>query len=345
VKQLRLTGSSGESLVAIGESIERLEAYCHGAKTVIVSDGPVRTLHGHRFPPFPVIEIGAGEKSKTLRTVEEVYASFFRLDVDRSSSVVAIGGGIVCDVAGFAASTYLRGLSFGFVPTTLLSQVDASVGGKNGVNLEDYKNLIGTFTQPGFVLCDFDLLRTLPAPELINGLAEVVKQAVISDPLFFAFLEENWKGALSLSPEVIERIVYDSLRIKTAIVSRDEKESGERRKLNFGHTIGHALEKVHHFKHGEAVSMGMVAAARLSASKGLLSGSDVERLETLLINLGLPVRTVIDSAAVIDALKKDKKRVDNVIHFVLLDAIGSATIAPLGIREIEEVIDDLRQPR
>jgi 3-dehydroquinate synthase len=345
VKQLRLTGSSGESLVAVNESIERLESYCHGSKTVIVTDGPVRVLHGDRFPPSPVIEIGVGEESKTLQTVQEVYTGFLRLDIDRSSSVVAIGGGIVCDVTGFAASTYLRGLSLGFVPTTLLAQVDASVGGKNGVNLEGYKNLIGTFTQPGFVVCDFDLLRTLPVQELINGLAEVVKGAAVGDPRLFAYLEENWRRALSLSPEVIEHIVYESLRIKTAIVLRDERESGERRKLNFGHTIGHALEKVHHLRHGEAVSVGMVAAARLSATKGLLSERDVDRLEALLIRLGLPVRTSVDPAEIVDALKKDKKRENTVVHFVLLDAIGSAKIVPLGMGEIEEVIDDLRQPR
>jgi 3-dehydroquinate synthase len=344
VKHLRLTGSSGESLVAVGESIERLEFYCRGSNTVIVTDGPVLALHGHRFPPFPVIEIGVGEESKTLLTVQEVYAGLLRLEADRSSFVVAIGGGIVCDVAAFAASTYLRGLPFGFVPTTLLAQVDASVGGKNGVNLDGYKNLIGTFTQPSFVVCDFDLLRTLPLPELINGLAEAVKQAAVGDPRFFSYLEDNWESALSLSPEAIERIVHDSLRIKTAIVSRDEKESGERRKLNFGHTIGHALEKVYHLRHGEAISVGMVAAAKVSASKGLLSASDVGRLETLLINLGLPVQMTVDSAKVIDALRKDKKREDNSIHYVLLDAIGSATIMPLGLSEIEEVIDDLRQP-
>jgi 3-dehydroquinate synthase len=347
MKELRLAGSSGESVVAVGESIARLEAYCGKGNTVIVTDGTVRSLHGHRFPAVPVIEIGEGEALKNLTTVQDVYTSFLRNDVDRSTSVVAIGGGIVCDVAGFAASTYLRGLPFGFVPTTLLAQVDASVGGKNGVNLDGYKNLIGTFSQPAFVLCDTDLLTTLPREELINGFAEVVKQAAIADPALFAFLEANVAGALALDGWVIEWVVHRCLEIKTAIVSRDEKEAGERRKLNFGHTLGHALEKVHHLRHGEAVSSGMVAAARLSAARGLLSDDGVERLEALLRCFGLPVRVPVpcDTAAVFEALKKDKKREGDRIHFVLLDAIGRARVEALTLAEIEGVTDDLCESR
>ena len=246
---------------------------------MIVTDGSVRSLYGDLFPPWEVIEIGIGERSKTLATVERIYEAFLQYEIDRSSFVVAIGGGLVCDVAGYAASTYLRGLRFGFVPTTLLAQVDASVGGKNGVNFKGYKNLVGTFTQPLFVLCDFALLKTLPEPELKNGFAEAIKTAAIGDAHLFSFLETAWKGALSLEPDVIERIVYDCLTVKSRIVSFDEREKGERRKLNFGHTVGHALEKVNHLRHGEAVSLGMVAAAKLSARRGFLTEDDVERLE------------------------------------------------------------------
>ncbi len=344
MKQLRLAGSATESLVAVGESIERLESYCDGARAVVITDTTVRALHGLRFPPFGIIEMGTGEESKTLRTVQEIYETLLRLEIDRSALVVAVGGGVVCDVAGFVASTYLRGLRFGFVPTTLLAQVDASVGGKNGVNLKGYKNLVGTFTQPRFVLCDPGFLRTLPLSELTNGFAEVVKQAAIGNHDFFAFLEDNWEAALALSPPVIEQVVYESLVVKTAVVARDEREAGERKILNFGHTIGHALEKVHRLKHGEAVSIGMAAAARLSVARNLLSESDAARLEGLLLHLGLPVRMSIDAASAIDALRKDKKREDDIIHFVLLDAIGSARILPMNIGEIEEVIDGMREP-
>ena len=165
-------------------------------------------------------------------------------EADRASFIVGIGGGIVCDVTGYAASTYLRGLKFGFVASTLLAQVDAAVGGKNGVNWEGYKNMIGVFNQPDFVICDPLLLRTLPRREVLSGMAEVVKHALIADAGLFSYLEENGSGVLDLRPEVMERLVCDSVRIKSSIVNRDEREKGERRLLNFGHTFGHALEKV-----------------------------------------------------------------------------------------------------
>jgi 3-dehydroquinate synthase len=326
----------------VGEPLGRLVSHCIGTKRVIITDGTVRALYGSLFPPWDVIEIGIGEQSKTLATVEKIYEAFLRYEVDRSSFVVAIGGGLVCDVAGYAASTYLRGLRFGFAPTTILAQVDASVGGKNGVNFKGYKNLVGTFTQPQFVLCDFSVLRTLPAPELKNGFAEAIKTAAVGDAQLFSFLEATWKGALSLEPDLIERIVYDCLALKSRIVALDETEKGERRKLNFGHTVGHALEKVNRLRHGEAVSLGMVAAARLSARRGLLSRNDAGRIEALLSKFELPVRTHMDANLVRDALRRDKKRENEEIHFVLLDGIGNARVMPIGIHELDEVLNDLR---
>jgi 3-dehydroquinate synthase len=336
---------SGRSVLAVGESLEHLHSYCDAASGVIITDGTVRGLHGNRLPSWTVIEIGVGEESKTLKTVHEVYEEFLRLEVDRSSFVLGVGGGIVCDVAGFAASTYLRGLRFGFVPTTVLAQVDASVGGKNGVNLRGYKNLVGTFSQPVFVLCNMELLKTLPLVEIRNGFAEVIKQAAIGDGELFAFLEQTRQKALSLEPEAMERIVHDSLNVKSGIVSQDEKEAGERRKLNFGHTLGHALEKAYKVRHGEAVSVGMAAAARLSVARGLLPENDLRRLEDLLIDYGLPVKMQIEGNLVLDGLRKDKKREDETIRFVLLDAIGSAKIVPIRISELEGVIVDLCKSR
>jgi 3-dehydroquinate synthase len=337
-----IAGASDRSTIMVGEPLERLNAHCDATKRVIVTDRRVRALHGALFPPWEVIEIGRGERSKTLATVNRLYEAFLQHEVDRSSLVVAVGGGLVCDVAGYAASTYLRGLRFGFVPTTLLAQVDASVGGKNGVNFKGYKNLVGTFTQPRFVLCDFSLLRTLPAPELKNGFAEAIKTAAVSDAQLFSFLEATWKGALSLEPGPIERIIYDCLALKSRIVSLDEKEKGERRKLNFGHTVGHALEKVNHLRHGEAVSLGMVAAAKLSTRRGLLSRNDAGRIEDLLRKFDLPVKTHADAGPVREALRKDKKRENEEIHFVLLDGIGNARVEPVEIHELDEVLHDLR---
>jgi 3-dehydroquinate synthase len=345
VRRIVPEGAAGPSLIAVGEPLSRLGAYCNAPGAVIITDATVRRLHGVRFPAWEVIEIGMGEESKTLTTVGDIYNALLRLGVDRSSQVVAIGGGIVCDVAGFAASTYLRGLRFGFVPTTLLAQVDASVGGKNGVNLHGYKNLVGTFTQPDFVLCDLDLLGTLPEGELQNGFAEVIKQAAIGDASLFSFLETHSQEALRLDRGVIERIIYDSLKIKAAIVSRDERESGIRRKLNFGHTLGHAVEKVHHTSHGRAVSLGMRAASRLSAAMGLLSQVDLERIERLLAAFGLPLSMEIDGSLVWEAFWKDKKREGKEIHFVLLEGIGNAVVVPISIDALKGVIDDLCQHR
>lgn len=328
----------------VSDRLSELGRYCQDKKVIIITDEQVRELYEPLFPPSAVIEIGRGEDFKTLRTVESVYDEFLGYGVDRAWLTVGVGGGIVCDVAGFVASTYLRGLSFGFVPTTLLAQVDASVGGKNGVNLRGYKNQIGTFNQPDFVLCDFSVLRSLPSEELKNGFAEVIKHALIADEKLFHFLEANTVEALALGPEIMERIVSDSWIIKSAIVSRDETEKGQRRTLNFGHTLGHALEKVCGLRHGEAVSAGMAFAARLSRRRGLLSRTEAERIETLLIAFDLPTGMRADAALVREALRKDKKRENDRIHVVLLDRIGQARIELVDMKELNEAIDDLCQP-
>ena len=257
--------------------------------------------------------------------------------------VIGIGGGIVCDIAGFVASTYLRGVRFGFVSSTLLSQVDASVGGKNGVNFEGYKNIIGVFNQPQFVICDLNLLNTLPKKEVLCGLAEVVKHAAIGDMDLFTYLEDHYQKALALDTGVIERLVYDSVVIKSAIVNRDENEKGERRKLNFGHTFGHAVEKTTGVPHGEAVSVGMVMASVLSVKKGHLMAKDAERIKKLLQRLKLPTRLEADRKTVFDALRKDKKRKGDQIYFVLLNDIGNPFVDQISIEELEAMVNDISQ--
>jgi len=342
MRRMVISAESGKSTIAVGESIGRLHEYCGSApKGAIVTDRTVHRLHGHLFPPLPVIEIGAGERTKTLGTIERIYERFLEAGLDRSSWVIGIGGGIVCDVAGFAASTYLRGLRFGFVPTTLLAQVDASVGGKNGVNYRGYKNLIGVFRQPSFVLCDFSLLKTLPPEEIANGYAEVIKHALIGDASLFSYLESSRREALAFDEAVVGKIVHDSLIVKKGIVSLDEMEGGERRKLNFGHTFGHAVEKCTGLRHGEAISAGMALAVKMSEARGMLTGGDVARIESVLRGFSLPAAIPVNRAAVVDAIGKDKKRTGGRIHFVLLEAIGRATVVPLKIEELEEALDDL----
>jgi 3-dehydroquinate synthase len=341
MKQIELVGDTGTCSIMLGASFSELKELCNIEKTVIITDENVHKMYGDKFPPCKVIEIGMGEQRKTLDTAYKIYESFLELELDRSSFILGIGGGIVSDVAGFVASTYLRGLPFAFMPTTLLAQVDASVGGKNGVNFKGYKNLIGTFNQPQFVLCDFAFLNTLFYSELNNGFAEVIKHALIGNSLLFSHMEKNWEKILLLDKDMIEGIVYDSLKVKIDIVSRDEMEKGERRKLNFGHTFGHALEKTTGLKHGEAISIGMLIGAKLSEAKGMLTKRDVERIERLLSNFNLPVRIHGEKEAIIDAIRKDKKREDDDIHFVLLNEIGSARIEKIRIEELKEGMDDL----
>jgi 3-dehydroquinate synthase len=227
---------------------------------------------------------------------------------------------------------------FGFVSTTLLSQVDASVGGKNGVNFQGYKNLIGVFNQPEFVICDPRLLKTLPEKEILNGMAEIVKHAVIEDATLFTYLEKHFQKALTLDTDVIEKLVYDSVVIKSGIVNQDELEKGARRKLNFGHTFGHAFEKTAGVPHGEAVSAGMAAAAALSVRRGRLSIEDAARIKSLLQRIGLPVTIQAERKRVFDALKKDKKRKGDHIHFVLLDGIGKAVVDQIALTELEALL-------
>ena len=343
MREITLKGRRTTSKIMVGASLEGLRGFCPLDKTIIVTDTNVHRLYGKRFEQYRTIVLESGEEHKTLQTVHRIYEDLLDYGCGRSYFILGIGGGIVCDTAGFAASTYLRGLSFGFVPTTLLAQVDASVGGKNGVNFRGYKNLVGTINQPAFVLCDPEVLKTLARDELKNGFAEVVKQALIGNADLFERLEKDPEGALSLRREVVEEIVYDSLMVKTSIVSQDETEMGERRKLNLGHTFGHALEKTAGLSHGEAVSVGMVVETRLSETRGLLEKDDVQRIVATLDAFGLPTTFRGEKEALVDAIRRDKKREDTKIYSVLLEGIGKARIEAVNIYEIMEIADDMCQ--
>jgi len=342
VKTLEIQGKTGASTIRIGERLQNLQQYIPATKAIIITDTNVRHFYQQHFPPHDVITIETGEKIKNLDTVANIYQQLVDLEADRSTFIVGIGGGIVCDIAGFVASTYLRGVRFGFVSSTLLSQVDASVGGKNGVNFGGYKNIIGVFNQPEFVICDLKLLFTLPEKEVLCGLAEVVKHAAIADAELFSYLEKHYQKALALDNEVIAKLVYDSVVIKSSVVNKDETEKGERKKLNFGHTFGHALEKITGVPHGEAVSAGMVLASRLSVNRGYLPPEEAQRIETLLEKLKLPTSIPADNKAILDAMRKDKKRQADQIYFVLLDALGCAFVEQISLAELEAELAALR---
>ncbi len=333
---------TGESNIYLGEKIENLRAYLPlDRKVVIVTDEHILQHYSQYLQDYPIVTIGLGEKNKNLQTIEHIFAEFIRLEVDRSSFIVAVGGGIVCDVLGFAASTFMRGIPFGFVSTTLLSQVDASVGGKNGVNFQGYKNMVGVFMQPQFVICDVTMFKTLDNKQFISGFGEIIKAGAIRDIKLFEYLETNYKRALNYDTEVLEKVIYESVRIKAQVVQNDEKEKGERRILNFGHTFAHSIEKNTGMLHGEAVSIGMVLAARASVKLGLLTIGEAERIEMVLVNYNLPVKLTLEKNKVFDALLKDKKREGNYINLVLLSGLGNAVVQKVAITQMEEIINDL----
>jgi 3-dehydroquinate synthase len=309
-----------------------------GNRYLIVTDSNVADLVGEDLLqllsgaglPAHLIIFEAGEESKNLATIEDITRKMVRAGADRKSAVIALGGGVAGDMAAFAASIFMRGIDFIQLPTTYLAQVDSSVGGKTGVNLPEGKNLVGTFYQPRAVFADIGTLATLPQSEIRNGLAEVVKYGMIRDPELFSFLEEKWWDVLNLEPHATCHIVKRSCEIKADVVARDELEGGLRRILNFGHTIGHAVEAASGYRipHGEAVAMGMVAVAKIAASKGIFDQADLERLVSLLERLGLPTRIPegISRDEIADGLIHDKKAIGGKVFFVLPTGIGETEI-------------------
>jgi len=338
---IEIKTKGANSLIYIGEDMRNVSNYLPPGKTVIICDENIYKLYGQYFQQFPVIIIGLGEKNKSIDTLSLIFRKLLEYEADRSTFILGIGGGIVCDVAGFAASVYMRGLKFGFVSTTLLSQVDASVGGKNGVNFMGYKNMLGVFNQPEFVICDSKMLETLDKRELRAGIAEIIKAAAIFDSSLFSYLEKNYREIELLNPGIIEYLVYKSVSIKASVVAQDEREHGERRKLNFGHTFAHTLENITGMLHGEAVSIGMVLASKLSAKLGFLTKENVSRISCLLEKTGLPVETDIKPEDMLDTMKKDKKREGNSVHLVLLDKIGHAISHKIEYQHLKQLLNDL----
>jgi len=338
--QLQLSTSTGATDIVVGELLSsRLIGL--EQEPVLLIDEHVSFHHHDIFEPFRSLIIPSGESGKTLQTVEALYRELITLEADRSTLVVGVGGGLATDVAGFVASTFLRGTPFGFISTTLLGQVDASIGGKNGVNLDGYKNMIGNIRQPSFVWCDLSLLGSLDSREYVSGIAEVIKYGFIRDKSFLEYLEEHMELLLKQDMGVLEHVVSTSASIKSDVVQQDEMESDLRKILNFGHTIGHAIERHKGILHGEAVGMGMVLAARLSHLQGLLSSSEVDRVEKLILSAGLPVSMELDPSEIYQNIRKDKKKSGTDVHFVLLKGLGSTLIRPIELTELKSMVHDL----
>jgi shikimate kinase/3-dehydroquinate synthase len=319
------------------ETGERLRALGPMGRVVIVTDGNIGPLYGARleaalraegYEPTR-ITVPAGEVSKSLEEAARLYEAFLEARLDREGAVLALGGGGVGDLAGYAAATYLRGIACVQVPTTLLAQVDSSIGGKVGVNLPRGKNLVGAFQQPRLVLADVACLRSLPLRQVRAGLAEVVKYGVIADAKLFVWLEDHAEPLLAADEEVLADAVAASCRIKARIVEADERESGERAILNFGHTVGHAIEAATgygRYLHGEAVALGMLVASHLSVRLGLCSPTLPERLGRLLGRIGLPTRASVSIEDIYTSMSYDKKVKRDINYFILTKDVGSATV-------------------
>lgn len=317
---------------------------------VVISDSTVADLYADRLMASlagagltpELITFPAGEGSKTMATVAMLASRLAQLGVDRKDGLVALGGGVTGDITGFLAASYMRGINFVQVPTTLLAQVDSSVGGKTGVDIPEGKNLVGAFYQPKAVYIDSQVLTSLPAEELLNGIAEVIKYGVIYDRQFFDFLTTNREKILGLDVPIIEQVISRCCAIKAEVVAQDEKESDLRRILNFGHTLGHAVEADSNYElaHGSAVAIGMVAACRLAVGKQILASSAVEKISALIAAFGLP--TEIPENSVGSTLKRylltDKKTVSGQPFFVLPTEIGRVIIT----KDVDEkLIDDV----
>ncbi len=321
-----------------------------GARRFIVSSPAIWRLQGERVvralgPSEPIL-IPDGERFKNLQAVSRIYEALIRAGADRGSTIVAVGGGVVGDTAGFAAATFLRGIALAHIPTTLLAQVDSSIGGKVGVNHALGKNLIGAFHQPSAVLIDPQTLGTLPRREFRSGLYEVIKYGMIASRDLFDRVVRDTKVIFAREPEVLLPAVVESCRIKADVVSKDERESDLRRTLNYGHTVGHALEavtKYRRFRHGEAIAYGMLAAADLAVVRGALADRERQALSKLIAQLG-PLPPIVDLRIgdVMDAIRRDKKVIAGKLHFVIAIQIGATmTIDDVTEMELREVLERL----
>ena len=334
MEKILIETSDSVSAILVGARWEAVVKLLPQSNVAIVTDDNVFDIYGREFPAFPVLKIRPGEESKQLKVIESLSKKLLKAGIDRSGFILAIGGGVVCDVAGFLAAVFMRGIRCGYVSTTLLSQVDASTGGKNGVNLGEIKNVIGNFRQPEFVICDATMLRTLPADEYLSGLAELIKTGIIGDPSIIEIMEKNQVKIIRRDRELLTDLVARSVKFKASVVSKDEKESGLRRVLNFGHTFGHAIELHESMKHGFAVASGIELAALFSQEKGFLKAKECRRITDLLKNYDLLKKYKLPETKMKELVLHDKKKTGNDIYFVFIKSIGKPTVEKLKTDEV-----------
>ncbi|HQW92082.1 MAG TPA: 3-dehydroquinate synthase [Ferruginibacter sp.] len=303
---------------------------------IIITDENVFNEHTEKLAGSRVIKFAAGETNKNQATVDHIIRELINLGAHKNTFLIGLGGGVVTDITGYVAAVYMRGIKFGLVPTTILAMVDAAIGGKNGIDVGVYKNMVGTIRQPEFIFYDYSFLDTLPVREWINGFAEIIKHACIKDALLFAKLERYSLHDYQADPTLIAELIETNVEIKAQVVTRDEFEKGERKLLNFGHTVGHAIENLHGIPHGQAVSIGMVAACNLSVQLNDFHANDAAKIVKLLAKYHLPVDIETDHAKVFEVLSMDKKRDKDGMQFILLKNIGHAGIHLIPLEELEK---------
>jgi 3-dehydroquinate synthase len=306
---------------------------------VIVTDENIFKHHQKKFGGWNTIVIKAGEQYKIQETVDSVIGQLISFQADRKTFLIGVGGGVVTDITGYVGAIYMRGIPVGFVPTSLLAMVDASIGGKNGIDVGVYKNLVGTIRQPSFLLYDPGMLKSLPKDEWVNGFAEIIKHAAIKDAALFRELEKNKLSTYQKDKAALSKLIRKNVMIKAAVVEKDEFEQGERRLLNFGHTLGHAIENLYELSHGQAISIGMVAACMLS--EHFTRFADTGRVISTLKKYGLPTTAEFDAKSVMNVLRMDKKKVKDSMNYILLNKVGQGIVRSIPILELDNLVQSI----
>lgn len=316
-------------------SFDQLEKIAGKEKAVLVTDEHVFAAHKKKFKGWNTIVLKPGEAYKVQQTVDVLIDQLIEMGADRKTILVGVGGGVITDITGYVAGIFMRGIDFGFVPTSLLAMVDASIGGKNGIDVGVYKNMVGLIRQPSFLLYDYSLLSTLPLAEWQNGFAEIIKHACIKDAVMFKSLQQHTIKQYQKDRKLLSQLVERNVLIKTKVVLNDEFEQRERKLLNFGHTLGHAIENMYELSHGQAISIGMTYAAIISQQ--LKGFKDADAVIALLERYGLPTIAEFDKKKAFKVLQKDKKK-DNVsIHYILLEKTGKGVVQPLLFVQLEDI--------
>ncbi len=333
----KFSNSSTEFHFASG--ISHLKKMVDAKAAVLITDENIFKAHAKRFKGWNTIVLKPGEEYKVQATVDAVIEQLIAFEADRKTILVGVGGGVVTDMTGYVASVYMRGLQFGFVPTSLLALVDASIGGKNGIDVGVYKNMVGTIRQPSFILHDMVFLNSLPQAEWENGFAEIIKHAAIKDAVMFRELETKTLAFYQSRQKSICELVQHNAILKAKVVQKDEFEKGERRLLNFGHTLGHALENQYELSHGQAISIGMTYACHIS--ERITGFRQTERVVNLLEKYNLPTYASFDKQKVFEVLKMDKKRERKEMNYVLLEKVGKGVVKSISLVQLEKIIGGL----